>query len=170
MLGRKPNPEIEAECYVDFIEWIQMALTKAFEFAREIMGKSISRQKRNYGSKVQNAIIEEGSWVWYHYLPQAKMKLGNYWQGPFLILTKFSDVTFKIQRSEHGRPRVVHIDDLKQYEGEETPVSWLNETESVLSGPPVDQATQTLDETSYWYGRNQIACRAPERFSPERSH
>ena len=38
-------------------------------------------------------------------------------EGHFLVVKVMSDVTFRIQKSSHSKPQVVHADRLKPYEG-----------------------------------------------------
>ena len=45
-------------------------------------------------------------------------KLQLKWEGPYLILKKLSDVVYRIQRSKGAKPRVVHVDRLKPYQGD----------------------------------------------------
>ena len=114
MLGRDCVPEQEVDCLVEYVEWMQMAITKAFEYARERMKLSVKRQDRAYKTSLGPDLVV-GNKVWYHYAPQARKKLGKFWQGPYEILDKFSDITFRI--GGHGNPsRVVHRDDLKLME------------------------------------------------------
>ena len=39
--------------------------------------------------------------------------------GPYLVVTKISDVTFRIQLSRRSKAKVVHVDRLKLYTGED---------------------------------------------------
>lgn len=61
-----------------------------------------------------------GDAVWLHDPTKKKglsRKLRNHWIGPFLIVKKISDVTYKIQESPRSKPKVVHSDRLKPYKG-----------------------------------------------------
>ena len=112
MLGRDPNPERQNACLVEYVEWTRMALEKAFESVRNRMKMSVRRQERAYRTK-PGPVLREGDQVWYHYLPNARKKLGKFWQGPFEILRKISDVTYQIRGPPGKQPRIVHVDDLK---------------------------------------------------------
>ncbi len=53
-------------------------------------------------------------------------------RGPWLVLTKVSSVTYKIQRHAGADPEIVHVDKLMPYQadfGEELE-SWLQDEES----------------------------------------
>ncbi len=45
-------------------------------------------------------------------------KLRLKWEGPYLVLRKLSDVVCRIQRARGAKPRVVHVDRLKPYQGD----------------------------------------------------
>ena len=51
-------------------------------------------------------------------------KLQSFWDGPFLVVQKLSDLVYKIQKSPTAKPRVVHHDRLKPCYEKLT--SWLN--------------------------------------------
>ena len=58
-----------------------------------------------------------------------QMKWIRQYEGPYLILEVPSSVTAKIQRTAKAKPKIIHIDKLKMFEGK-TPKSWLsNESE-----------------------------------------
>ena len=67
-----------------------------------------------------------GDWVWRFYPPSDSPKIGQGWTGPYLVVHKFTDLTYSIQKS-HQSPIVnAHVDDMKPYEGQNPPQSWLN--------------------------------------------
>ena len=51
------------------------------------------------------------------------MKWTQQYEGPYLILKMLSPLVAKIQQSSRTKPKIVHIDKLKKYEGEE-PRMW----------------------------------------------
>jgi hypothetical protein len=131
MFHRGHPPKTNPQCYVQYVEWVRQAMDKAFTFARERMGLSIERQDKYHSKKVRESQIQEGSLVWYHYLPTARKKLSKFWQGPYLVKKKISDVTYLIQQSKQDKGRVVHINNLKLYLGVEE-----SETDKMPSPPP----------------------------------
>ena len=59
--------------------------------------------------------------MWYFNATKTKglsPKLQNKWKGPYLIISKLSDVTYRIQESPKGKPKIIHSDRLKPYTGE----------------------------------------------------
>ena len=90
--------------------------------AREILRESGDRQKRNYDRHQFGTPYSEGQFVWYFNATRTKglsPKLQKKWKGPYLITKKLSDVTYRIQESSRGKPKIVHSDKLKPYTGEE---------------------------------------------------
>ena len=48
------------------------------------------------------------------------------WEGPYLVVSKLSDVTYRIQRSRRPKPKVIHANRLKPYLGPALE-SWIAE-------------------------------------------
>jgi hypothetical protein len=65
-------------------------------------------------------VYEKDQFVWL-FNTQRKANLSKKlmlpWEGPYLVVTVLSDVTFRIQKTARSKPRVVHADRLKPYEG-----------------------------------------------------
>jgi len=63
--------------------------------------------------------FREGQSVWL-FNPQKKKgktpKLQSNWEGPYRIVKKLSDVTFRIQKSARHKLKVVHADRLAPFE------------------------------------------------------
>ena len=68
-----------------------------------------------------------GDTVWLHN-PQKKKgyspKLQRPWEGPYIVTSRLSDVTYRIQKGAKTKPRVVHYNRLKPYCGENPP-TWF---------------------------------------------
>ena len=79
------------------MEWLKQALELAFDFARKRMSGCVAHQIKNHDRKSNIVELEVGDWVWYYHQPEAKLKLGHGWQGPYLVIQKMSIVTYKIQ-------------------------------------------------------------------------
>ncbi len=85
---------------------------------RDTMGHSLSCQKVLYDQKVHAKLFEPGDLVWLHCpaVPRGhSKKLHRPWTGPFRVVSKLSDATYRIQRTRVRRRRVVvHFDRLKR--------------------------------------------------------
>ena len=80
------------------------------------MTKQMVTQKRQYDANVHLVNYEEGQVVWLHHHLRKKgrsPKLTRPWTGPYVILNKLSDVTFRIQATPRSRQQIVHADRLK---------------------------------------------------------
>ena len=43
-------------------------------------------------------------------------KLTSFWRGPFKVIEKCADVTYKIPCGRRGKPQVIHVDRIKAKE------------------------------------------------------
>ena len=92
-------------------------LEEVHENAREHLRTSQRRQKDHYDQRVAGKQIEVGDQVFLHD-PAVKKgltrKLHSPWQGPYVVVTRISDVTLRIQAMDNPRKRkVVHFNRLK---------------------------------------------------------
>lgn len=117
-----PNYPSCDEPKTDYAEKLRQNLQQAHERASECLRKSARRQKRNYDRKTTTTNLKEGQFVWLYDHSKKKgvsPKLQLRWMGPYLVVTKISDVTFRIQLSRRSKAKVVHVDRLKLYTGED---------------------------------------------------
>ena len=129
-LSRNPvNCEQDRELTTDYAQELRRKLRSTHERAREVLQQAARRQKRNYDKGIADKPLNVGSFVWLHQEIRKKgrcPKLQFKWDGPYLITHKLSDVVYRIQKTNHSKPKVVHYDRLKPYEGTELQ-SWLPE-------------------------------------------
>ena len=114
-----PGEESEDEP-ATYVENLQERLRIVHDAAREHLSTAMVTQKRHYDRNVRNIEYQIGDVVWLHYKPRKKgksPKLARGWKGPYLITSKLSDVTYRIQVSPRSTPEVVHADRLKLCEG-----------------------------------------------------
>ena len=114
---------------------LQQRLASAHEAARRHLGKATERQKRNYDNRVSNKPYRVGDSVWLHNIRRKKgrnPKLDCPWEGPFLVVSVLSDVTYRIQKSHRAKPKVIHADRLKPYLGPALK-SWISEKEEAVT-------------------------------------
>jgi hypothetical protein len=135
-----------SECSHEYVEWVRRALASAHELARQHLGKAAIRQKRGYDVRTRvHPPFEVGDLVRYYYLPLRNVnKFALPWVGPYRITRKVGDVDYQIELvSDPGRVKVVHVDDLKPYEGhEEEAMSDSgsdSEVEAAHRGPDSDE-------------------------------
>ena len=78
-----------------------------------------------YDRKASEAEYSIGKFVWRFYPPYAEKKLELGWIGPYLVIARISDVSYSIQKSPEGRIVNLHIDRIKPYQGENSPLPWV---------------------------------------------
>ena len=54
------------------------------------------------------------------------LKLQRSWKGPYIVIKKFSDILYKIQKGPRDEPKVLHHDRPKPYNGENKPMWFQN--------------------------------------------
>lgn len=96
---------------------LRQTLEEAYQTVRTNLGAHLQRQKEIYDRKVHGQPFEKGDMVWLH-TPAAKRgksrKLVCPWAGPYVVVKKLSEVTYRVQHSQDKRRRtVVHFDRLK---------------------------------------------------------
>ena len=96
---------------------LRRRLEKAFSSVRERMGHQLDRQKELYNKKVHGKPYSEGDLVWLCSSVVRKdrgRKLHLPWTGPYKIIRRISEVTYRIQHvSSRKRRLIVHFDRLK---------------------------------------------------------
>ena len=123
---------------------LQRRLASAHEAARRHLGKAAERQKRNYDKSASSKPFRVGDSIWLHNIRRKKgrnPKLDCPWEGPYLVVSVLSDVTYRIQRSQRAKPKVIHADRLKPYLGPALR-SWVSKGEETAP-PAVGQQSET---------------------------
>jgi len=115
--GSFPNEKEKSE--ENCVQNLREKLNVIQQNARQHLNLQSSRVKYRYDRKVRQIDFREGQSVWL-FNPQRKKgktpKLQNNWEGPFRIVKKLSDVTFRIQKSARHKLKVVHADGLAPFE------------------------------------------------------
>ncbi|CAC5385151.1 unnamed protein product [Mytilus coruscus] len=91
-------------------------LEDAHSIVRQRMPGEMRRQKRYHDLKLSYESFRSGDQV-YVYFPVRKTgkspKLTSFWRGPFTILEKSGDLTYKIDCGVRGTPQIIHVDRIK---------------------------------------------------------
>lgn len=114
MCGRQPLHQEEVS---EYVHNLQSNLEEVHEHAREHLRTSQRCQKDHYDQRVAGEQIKVGDRVFLHG-PAVKKgltrKLHSPWQGPNVVVTRISDVTYCIQAMDNPRKwKVVHFNRLK---------------------------------------------------------
>ena len=82
-----------------------------------------------YDRKANFSELTVGDALWFH-SPIRKqglsLKLQSSWKCPYIIIEKLSNILYKIQESPRGKPKMVHYDRLKVYQGEINPHGFIS--------------------------------------------
>ena len=112
--------------YDSFVEEARDRMVQAYDSVRQQLQRSAGYNKRYYDIGIRPSRFEGGQWVSYfnpRKLQGKQMKWTQQYEGPYLILKMHTTVVAEIQQSSRTKPRAVHIDKLKKFEGEE-PTIW----------------------------------------------
>jgi hypothetical protein len=87
-----------------------------------------------------------GSSVWLH-SPERKKgkspKLSPRWEGQYVVVNHLNDVIVRIQRSPRAKPKIVHVNRLKAYHGNEN-LGWFAKAEGAFR--TVDKSCQATED------------------------
>jgi len=115
--------------YDDYASEMDDRLRLAYILVREHLHVDAERNKRYYDLRVRSQRYKEGDWV-YYYNPRKYAGRQDKWRrkfsGPFLVTQIVGPVYVMLQRIKRHRSFCVHIDEIKPYEAEIMPKSWLN--------------------------------------------
>lgn len=104
----------------DYAADLQKRLDEVHALVRDCSLKSSERMKTRYDRKANTDGFEEGSLVWLHNPLRKKGKSPKFqprWEGPYKIITRLNDLTYRIKQGTRGKPKIVHIDRLARYHG-----------------------------------------------------
>ena len=138
MLGREidlpvdliyPPPPTEAKQPNDeYVIELQNRMKMVHEMARESLLKAGQKQKWLYDRRVSKHKYNVGDAVWLRLYIKPRglsKKLQLRWEGPFKIINKLSDLTYKVQKHKNATFKIVHFNRLKPYQGKLS--AWFNQ-------------------------------------------
>ena len=129
MFGREVTHPVDLSCEqatselnTDYAQDLRNRMDSMYSRVTEQSDKNLRRQKRNYDRHTNDETYTVGQFVWLRHDQRKKgisPKLTNRWDGPFRVITKLSNVTYRIQQTPRTPQKIVHYDRLKLYEGPE---------------------------------------------------
>ena len=122
-----PDEEKKKVSEVEYVEKLRTDLEQVHAVAREHIKCRSDKQKKHYDLKSHIRRYEECDLVWIHNPAKKKgisPKLTRSWEGPYMIVNRLSDVTYRIKGGLRAKLKVVHFDRLKPYLGEVIP-EWV---------------------------------------------
>jgi len=121
-----PDEETPEVTYDKYVAEIRDKAVEAFHDVHVSLQKSASRNKKYYDLGLKQQQFATGDWVLYfnpRKLHRKQMKWVRQFEGPFLVVSKPTSLTAKIQHSPKAQIRVAHIDKLKHFTGT-PPKAW----------------------------------------------
>ena len=150
------TPTPDAASPSEYADDLRKRLEGAYQQVREQMGHQLDRQKELYDKKVHGKLFEAGDLVWLFspVVPRGcPKKLHRPWTGPFKVVSRLSDVTYRIQNVQSRRNRlVVHFNRLKacpphmRLNHEKAP---LQHHQRSLQPEPVGSHLEIIDDSDY---------------------
>ena len=118
MMERPPTDEAYPTV-TGFARGIRYQLDLAHAHVRENLKLSSDTMKLRTDARASTELFKRGDQVWLHN-PRRKKgltpKLMSPWDGPYVIIDRLSDVTYRIQRATGGPMKVIHYNRLWKYE------------------------------------------------------
>lgn len=117
--GLPPDSE-DARTAPEYVQRLRGRLELAHQIARNALGGSVERAKRQYDKNCCRTQYQVGDAVWYLIKGTRKVRnrvkkfLPSY-EGPFFILGQLDDLVYRIQKGPKTKMKVVHHDQLKPY-------------------------------------------------------
>lgn len=169
---------VESMCTSEWVNKLKERLDWAHDLARNNIELEMVRQKRYHDTKLSWESFNPGQKV-YIYFPVVQKgtsrKLTSFWRGPFLIIDKLSDLTYRVRDDESKAEQVVHIDRMKQchsrtvLEGEQDDTivdRELNDDNEIDLNEGEDVSCESHDrELELELGRGRRTRKLPTRFS-----
>lgn len=117
LTGRPPDaPKTISE----YTSELRNRLDDVHSHVREHGLQASEKMKTRYDRKSNQTRFEEGSFVWLHNPMRRKgksPKLSPSWEGPYKVVSRINDVTYRIQRNARCPCKIVHVDRLAKYHG-----------------------------------------------------
>ncbi len=117
--GKPPNNTL-IQAFPQYVVQMRERLELAHQVARNALGHSVERAKKQYDKRAARTHYKVGDAVWYLVKGTKRVKdkirkfLPNY-DGPYFILGHLDDLVYRIQRNPRTKVKVVHHDKLKPY-------------------------------------------------------
>lgn len=123
---------------------MQDRLENAHKTVRANTQQAMVRQKHYHDKKLNWGQFKENDGV-YVYFPSTKSgqspKFTSYWRGPYRIIRKMSDVTYKVNCGQRESTQVIHVDRIRL----KRPQTLVGETADGIE----EQNEETLQEQAH---------------------
>lgn len=110
-------PQIKETPNNKWVWELQERLESAHTFVRKKMSQSMVRQKHYHDRKLKWKKFEPKERV-YVYFPRKKAgtssKFTSFWQGPFEVIKRMTDLTYLVNCGPRGSEQVIHVDRMRK--------------------------------------------------------
>ena len=126
---------LDITSYGEYVDQLRQKMQYAHEVARKHLSCSAKRSKDIYDTKISVNQYQVGDVVWL--LQEARhvgecQKLVRIYEGPYLVIRKYSDINFLLQLDGRGKTKPAHHNKLKPYEGDKAP-RWVLKSKRQIS-------------------------------------
>jgi hypothetical protein len=122
------------------------------------------RQKKYYDQKLSWQSFQPGDQV-FVFFPNVKpgltTKLACLWRGPFKVIAKITDVTYKVNCGRKGKPQVIHVDRIRKKFPQNLPGEESEQIESYGTILGILTALYTLKFTRDPLINRSLLCKNP---------
>ena len=154
-----------------YVQHLQDIMEEVHMEVRGTLGHSAARMKTDYDRKSDGEVYQPGDAVWYHY-PRVKKglspKLMRPWTGPYKVISRIHDNTYRIQLSSRTRPRVVNRYHMRRCRGR-LAEGWWGQSSSGADEPetsPVDAPESCEDDQGETSGDDERPLPSTRRGRP----
>jgi len=135
-----------------YVQQLRERLELSHPLAREVLGKSVDRAKRQYDKNICQVQHKVCNTVWYLIKGTKRVKnkvwkfLPSY-EGPYFVVGLLDDLVYRIKKSLRAKIKVVHHDRLKPYHSRAPlDTSWV--LQDVDTWVPVEVLPPSPDSSS----------------------
>ena len=131
MLGREvrfpedpPTPSHSHNSPAEYVEKLREKMAQAHEVTRRHLQTYTQRQQDRYDAKANTISYKPGDLVWILseiHPPELCPKLQNNYTGQSVVLWKYNNLDYLIQKTKKGKPTVINHNKLKPYQGNTGP-------------------------------------------------
>ena len=146
MLPESADPE-ELKTWDEFVQAMDERTRRAFQVARETIGRNVLLQKKYY-DRLSNLVkyeIGDAFMMRDHRVYEAgTKKFADKYVGPYYVLDVLSDVNFRVARTADDPPQIIHHDRMNKIAQREKPdIKWVFEQSRTLQRKKANQGDGT---------------------------
>ena len=168
VIGRPPgtDPQLDSSTYVGRLK---QHMDDVHQVVRNRLKVAADAMKSRHDLSSREITFKEGEQVWLYNPRRAKgksPKLMSDWEGPYEVVRRLSDVTYRIRKTARGKIKVVHVNRLWKYHTDPD-FSWDHTRASTPSSPAPAPLCDPSSEASGSSGRYNLR---PRQTLPRSCH